>query len=108
MDNAEISKLTKDAEAGKGCSTKEVISGLSFEDSLKTLQAIEIRNSINRDSDSSLPKEFFDVHADKTGARAVLKKKDWTFGFPSEMLSDTLSWGKQDFAARSQTCSDDK
>lgn len=51
-----INDLLGKAQEGKGCDLKEHFENLSFEDTLKTMYAIELANKEARKTDKTLPK----------------------------------------------------
>jgi hypothetical protein len=104
MSELDIAKLTRDAEAGNGCSIKDTIQAMPFEESLKTLKAIQDQNSNNREEDSSLPQVFMVVRGNGVAASAELEKKAGTWSIPDVLATDKISYLHDSMAQRTQTC----
>jgi len=54
-----ISNLTAEVEHGNGCALKGALRAMPFEESLKTLRDIEVKNKTDRSEDPSIPAVFF-------------------------------------------------
>lgn len=107
MEKAEIENLTKAIESGNGCQIKSVVHEMPFEESLKTLKAIEDQNAVNRQTDSSLPNVDFFISGDNARAIAKLAQRN-AIGYPTIYLEDELSYRGGSLGVRSQTCTDSR
>lgn len=88
-----INSLTKELENGNGCHIKEVLRGMPFEESLKTMKEIEVENKRDRGEDSSLPAVHFLSYGDGFRANAELYSPagpHWWNG-NSTLIKDTLA-----------------
>lgn len=108
MDKSAIAKLTKAAEDGNGCSIKEAIHDFSFDDSLKTLQAIQEQNKLDQAADPNIPNVYLVMDGNQFRATATLTRKTPGWSHPDEIATDSISFKPETIAAHTQTCTDVK
>jgi hypothetical protein len=88
-----IAHLTAEVEHGNGCALRGVLRAMPFEESLKTLRDIEVKNRSDRSEDPSIPQVFFFSKAEGAEANGQLIASagpNWLDGY-NHLLKDSLA-----------------
>lgn len=110
-DNIDIKALTREAEEGHGCSVRKQLEGLSFEDTLVTLQDMDRQNRHNLAEDNGLPRisMYHYMGTDKAVHVGLSYPRENWYNSNRTLFHTSLSLGSngyQDIADRRYSCTD--